>query len=211
MKHLLIIGARGFGRVIYCLALESLGYGTEFDIAGFLDDKSSALDGFEGYPPIIDSVEHYRPRPDDVFICALGDVGFKKLYVEKILAKGGNFINLIHKDASISQNVRMGTGCIVAPYVSLSCDVTVGNFVTFQRFVSIGHDSRIGDFCHLNTYSFMGGFSRLGSLSTLWTGSVMLPHTEVGNNAVVGAGAVVLKKVASGATVYGNPAKVLKY
>ena len=29
MKNLLIIGARGFGREIYNLALESIGYGTE--------------------------------------------------------------------------------------------------------------------------------------------------------------------------------------
>ena len=35
MKNLLIIGARGFGREIYNLALESIGYGTEFTIKGF--------------------------------------------------------------------------------------------------------------------------------------------------------------------------------
>ena len=43
MKHLLIIGARGFGREIYNLAINSIGYQEEFDIKGYLDNKLEAL------------------------------------------------------------------------------------------------------------------------------------------------------------------------
>ena len=46
MKNLLIIGARGYGREIYNFAIDSKGYGTEFTVKGYLDDKVSALDGF---------------------------------------------------------------------------------------------------------------------------------------------------------------------
>ena len=99
MKHLLIIGARGWGRAIYNFALESIGYGTEFDVKGYLDDKSDALDGFEGYPPIIGSVETYQIQEDDVFICALGVVKYKIKYSKLIMDKGGEFITLIHKTA----------------------------------------------------------------------------------------------------------------
>ena len=53
MKNLLIIGARGFGREVYNTALESVGYEKEFIVKGFLDGKSDALNGYEGYPPII--------------------------------------------------------------------------------------------------------------------------------------------------------------
>ena len=34
MKHLLIIGARGFGREVYNYAIDSVGYGEEFGIKG---------------------------------------------------------------------------------------------------------------------------------------------------------------------------------
>lgn len=95
MKHLLIIGARGFGREIYNLAINSIGYQEEFDIKGYLDNKLDALCDYKNYPPIIDSVEHYQPQEDDVFICALGDVNYKKKYTSIILSKGGQFINLI--------------------------------------------------------------------------------------------------------------------
>ena len=101
MKHLIIIGARGAGREAYDRAPSFCGYGTEFDIKGFLDDKADALDGMPGYPPILSSVEDYSPKPDEVFICALGDPHWRQVYADKILRKGGEFISLIDKTATI--------------------------------------------------------------------------------------------------------------
>ena len=69
MKQLLIIGARGFGREIYDLAINSQGYSVTFIIKGFLDDKKDALDEFLNYPSIVSSVENYEIQIDDVFIC----------------------------------------------------------------------------------------------------------------------------------------------
>ena len=57
----------------------------------------------------------------------------------------------------------------------------------------------------------MGGYSVLGDTTTIQTNSIILPHVKVGNDCTVGAGAVVIKKVKDGITVYGNPAKVLKF
>jgi len=39
--------------------------------------------------------------------------------------------------------------------------------------------------------------------------ATILPGVTIGDHAVVGAGAVVLKDVPVGATVFGNPAKVI--
>lgn len=209
MKHLIIIGARGFGREIYFAALESIGYQTDYEIKGFLDDKSDALASYHGYPPIIDSVENYMPQPDDVFICALGDVKYKKKYVNMILAKGGTFINLIHKDAYVSPNACLGTGCIILAYARISCDVVIGDFVSFQPFSVIGHDTKIGSFCHFNTYSFAGGFVDIQDMVTINTGAIIHPQKKVMSEAIVGAGAFVIRNVKENQTVYGNPAIVL--
>ena len=210
MKNLLIIGARGFGREIYNLAKECEGYNTEFIIKGFLDDNVKALDGYLNYPSIISSVEDYKPEREDVFICALGDVYYKKKYVDIILSKGGNFINLIHPTAYISSNVEIGTGCIIGRSVQISCDVKIGNYVTLQVFVDIGHDCIIGDFCHLNSYTFMGGYVELEDMVTLHTASIIHPHKKVGYGGVVGAGAFVIRNVKNNTSVYGNPAILLK-
>ena len=105
MKNLIIIGARGYGREIFHFAKESIGYGTDFIIKGFLDDNSDALDGYDGYPPILDSVEDYGIEEDDVFTCALGDVNYKRKYVNLILSKGGEFINIIQSKERLLSNV----------------------------------------------------------------------------------------------------------
>ena len=211
MKELLLIGARGWGREVYNMLPNCIGYGTEFVVKGFLDDKADALDGMPGYPPIVDSVEHYEIQTNDVFVCALGDAHWKKYYANIILSKGGCFINIIHKGSGMGRNTRMGHGCIVCDNVGISCDITIGDFVTFQSYAIVGHDAQIGNYCHLGTRSFMGGYSLLGDVTTIQTNSVVLPHIKVGNNCVVGAGSVVIRKVKDGTTVYGNPAKVLKF
>lgn len=211
MKQLLIIGARGWGREIYNMLPHCKGYGTEYVVKGFLDDKADALDGMPGYPPIIDSVEHYEPQEDDVFTCAMGDAHWKKHYAEIVLQKGGKFINVIHETANVDRNTIIGQGCILCERVGISCDIIVGDFVTFQVYTTVGHDARIGDYCHLGTRSFMGGGAVLGDVTTIQTNSIILPHVKVGKGCMVGAGAVVIKKVKDGDTVYGNPAKILKY
>ena len=39
MKQLIIVGAGGMGRTMYDMARESIGYGREFLIKGFIDDN----------------------------------------------------------------------------------------------------------------------------------------------------------------------------
>ena len=68
MKKLIIIGAGGMGRTFYDMSRESVGYGTEFEIKGFIDDNLLSLDGFENYPPILGTISEYKPEEDDVFV-----------------------------------------------------------------------------------------------------------------------------------------------
>jgi acetyltransferase-like isoleucine patch superfamily enzyme len=88
---------------------------------------------------------------------------------------------------------------------------TIGDFANFQRLVDIGHDAHIGSYCSLGCKSFMGGGAIIDDGTIVQTGAIILPHIHVGKNCTVGAGAVVIKKVKDGDTVYGNPAKVLKF
>lgn len=192
MNRLLIIGARGFGREIYNLALNAKGYMVDFDIKGFLDDNETLLNDFRGYPPILTSVEKYEICPDDVFICAIGNGQIKNKYVDIIKQKGGSFISLIHKSSMVGLNSYFGKGCIIAQNVTISCDVKIGDFVTLQPFVNISHDCVIGNYCHLNSFVVMGGGSSIGDFVTAQASSVLLSGAKVANNTEIGACSAVV-------------------
>lgn len=207
MKHLIIIGARGFGREIFNSALESIGYGTEFNIKGFLDDKFDAVEGYDGYPEILGPVETYEIQEDDVFVCALGDVKWKKHYTEIMLEKGAEFISLIHKTAYISKNVKIGNGCLILADTRIHCDVSIGNHVTIQPKAIIGHDVVIEDWCLINALADCGGFSHMEEGATIHTTSFLLPKKRMGAYSVLGAGSVAARNVKPGTVVMGVPAK----
>lgn len=207
MKHLIIIGAGGFGREIYCSATESLGFGSEFDIKGFLDPNIHVLDGFEGYPPILGVEDTYKIVEDDVFVCAFGNIQLKKKCCEKILSKGGVFYTIIHNTAYISKNVKIGDGCIVLAGARIHCDSKVGNYVIIQPYATIGHDTIIGDWSLINTGVVCGGASKIGEGVVIHINSAVMPSAIIGDCAIVGAGSVTLRRVKAGQTVFGVPAK----
>lgn len=211
MKNLLIIGARGWGREVYDISKACIEAGADFTVKGFLDDKFDALEGYDNYPPIIGPVESYQVQPDDVFICALGDVNYKKLYADIILKKGGEFISLVHPTAVIGTNAKIGKGCVVGAFANLSNDTSIGNFVTISIRSGMGHDTIIGDYSHIGGSCSISGFVTIGKSVTMHPGCVMVPHRKIDDNSVIGTGSVVLGNVKANTTVFGNPAKKIDF
>jgi sugar O-acyltransferase (sialic acid O-acetyltransferase NeuD family) len=209
MKHLVIIGARGWGREMYAAARNTVAYhNREFDIKGFLDDKADALDGLKGdFPPILGPVETYQIASDDVFFCAMGDPEWRKHYVEIISNRGGEFITVINPTARINPTAMIGDGSYVGAYSIISDNVTIGRHTILQCFNDIGHDVVIGDYVSVESYVFLGGGAKVGDKSTMHTKSSVIPHKRVGDNCVVGINSVVMKNISDGKTVFGIPAK----
>lgn len=210
MNHLIIIGAGGFGREAYGIARESLGYGTEFDVKGFLDANASALDGFSGYPPVVGDPEGYEIREGDVFITALGSVAARRRCAEAVERRGGRFMALVHRSAFLGPNVIVGGGSLIAPGVSLTADVRIGRHADVFHNSSIGHDSSVGDFAHVYAQCAIGGGVRIGEGAQVYPGSVVVPRRSIGALAVVGAGSTVFLDVPAGVTVHGNPAAAVE-
>ncbi len=206
MPQLVIIGASGFAREMFDLANTCYGHDPDFRIKGFLSDGPSNIEEM-GYPPVLAKVAEYDIQPDDVFFCAIGKVSDRKKTVEIIQAKGGRFINLIHPTAIISPSVSLGTGVGIKAFCVLAADVTVEDFSFLQSSVIMGHDVRIGRFCQINSFAFFAGYARVHDLCTINAGAKLIQDTVVEEGAVVGAGSIVLKRVKSGTTVFGIPAK----
>ena len=208
MKQLIIIGVGGFAREIFWHAKKSVGCGVDWQIKGFLDgDVKLAAEEYELLPEkLLGDVDTYKICADDVFTCAVGSPKARRKLAEKILARGGEFINLISSLAEIVPTAELGRGVIISPFVGVSERARLGNFVAVNAQTIIGHDASIGDFSCVMTHVAVSGKCKIGSEVFIGSGAVILPKAKVGDGAKVGAGSVVLKKVKAGATVFGNPA-----
>lgn len=210
MKNLIIIGAGGMGHTFYSSALESVGYGESFTIKGFIDDNLNALDGLPNYPPVIGTIKDYQPLPDDVFVSSIGGSS-RHQCMEEIVARGGEFINLIHKTVRIYTNAKIGKGNFIGAYSVIGNDVVVGDYNMIQAYTVIGHDARIGDWNRIDTHVTCVGGIVIENDVNIHTSAVISHNVTVGAGAHVGALSFVIRKVKPGTTVMGNPAKKIDY
>jgi len=111
---------------------------------------------------------------------------------------------ILATDAEVGEGSMILHGAIIQPFARL------GKHVIVNTAASIDHDCVIGDFVHVAPGSRLCGNVSIGEGTLVGAGAVLLPGVRIGKWCVVGAGSVVTKDVQDGATVAGNPAKVIK-
>lgn len=207
MKNLIILGAGGMGRQMYVFAQSCKGYGVDYTIKGFLDDNPHAMEGFEGFPPVLGTVDGYQIEKDDIFFNSIGDIAAKKVCINKILAKGGDFITLIHPTAQVSPEIKIGKGCMIGSYVGIGVETTIGDFCLIQSKATIGHDVHIADFARIDCNVVLIAGVNVGNDVCIHTSAVINHDVSLGDGSTVGAMSFVIRNVKAGQTVFGNPAK----
>ena len=196
------------GRTFYDLARESVGFGTEYIIKGFIDDDVHALEGFAQYPPLLGTIRDYAPCGDDVFVCSIGGAS-RRSCMESMIEKGGRFMTLIHQTARIGTNVQIGEGTVVGAFTTIGADACVGRYNMIQSYTVVGHDSRIGDWNRIDTHVTLVGGTVVEDETDIHTGAMISHKVTVESNSRVGACSFVIRRVKSGTTVMGNPARRL--
>ena len=210
MKNLVIIGTGGFAREIFWHAQMSSGFDSEWTFKGFLDgDVKLAAEEYAKLPEdgkVLGDVDGYEIDADDVFTCAVGIPSVRKKLIEKILARGGKFINIISERATIFAGSSIGNGIIIGLNSGFSDHVDFGDFSVVNNFTGLGHDVKVGKYSCIMSQVDICGNAQIGDEVFIGSHSTVLPNVKIENGAYVGAGSVVLKRVRAGTKVIGNPA-----
>lgn len=121
-----------------------------------------------------------------------------------------DFLTVIDPAATVAVDALVGEGSMILHGAIIQPFARLGKHVIVNTASSIDHDCVIGDFVHIAPGSRLCGNVSVGEGTLIGAGAVLLPGVRVGAWCVVGAGSVVTKDVSDGATVAGNPAKVIK-
>ena len=208
MKKIIIAGAGGFGRELLQWIKDINKVTPTWEILGFIDDNLNALDGVEIDYGVIGTIKDWVPKEDEEFALAFGSPELKRKIVSILKEKGAKFATIIHPTALLSEFAHYGEGFIMFPYSKLSCNSTVGEFVTLLS-TPIGHDNVIGDYTVISGGCNIVRNVKIGKDVFIAAGVAVAQDVVIGDGAYLGLGSVVIKDVKQGATVFGNPARVV--
>jgi sugar O-acyltransferase (sialic acid O-acetyltransferase NeuD family) len=128
---------------------------------------------------------------------------------EAARARGFGFPALVHPSAILARDVTLAVGTQVLAGAILQAGVKVAENTLLNTGCIVDHDCYIGPHVHLAPGVTVSGGVRIGAGAHLGTAATIIQGLRIGAEAVVGAGAVVTKDVPPGATVIGNPARIL--
>ena len=144
---------------------------------------------------------------DKSIVIAVGDNKLRSRIARKIRH---NFANVIHPTAIIDENVEIGKGSVVMHGSILQTGTTIGYHVIVNTRVLIDHDCKIADFVHLAPGVVLCGGVRVGENTLIGAGSMVVPDIVIGKNCHIAAGSVITQNIPDGATVRGNPGKIIR-
>lgn len=134
--------------------------------------------------------------------------GARRLADRRIAAYGLPFATLIHPDVD-RDGTSHAAGVTVYQRATLgaNCFVDEGSVIFMGAIV--GHGSRVGKGCVLAPNAVCNARDVLGEGIYVGSNAAILPDIHVGDWATIGACSMVSQDVPAGATVMGNPGKVL--
>ena len=191
-----IYGAKGHAKVIVEL-LEEI----EYKIKYIYDDDLSIISLFNY------SVIHEFTMSSNLII-SIGDNEIRKKLVDKL--KVENYPILIHPKTSISKRAKIAEGTVVMSGVSVNSEVKIGKHCIINTNASVDHECIISDYVHISPNAALAGNVEVGEGTHIGIGSSIIQGIKIGKWCTIGAGAVIIKDVPDGATVVGNPGRIIK-
>lgn len=203
MKKLILIGAGGHAKSVADSINKS-----EYELCGFIDSNKKGI--HMGLPIFGTELEDIPNYEEYNYFVSIGDVGYRKLWFDKLRERRLSIINIIDSSAIISASAKMGIGNFIGKMAVINADAEIGNNNVINTKALIEHECKVGDHNHLSTNSVINGNVIVGNSVFLGSSSVCNGQLKIGSNAIIGSGSVIIEDVPENVTVVGVPARVIK-
>lgn len=206
MKHLLILGAGGHGKVVADAAMAS----GDFSSISFLDDAFPDISEVSGWKVTGKPADINKQSSEFSAVVAFGDNILRSKWHDKLVEQNIEVATILHPGSVVAEGVKLGEGTVLMAGSVINTDSVVGKGCIINTGSTIDHDNQIGDFVHISPGTHLGGGVHIGAYTWIGIGSSVAHNISIGEKSTVGAGSVVLNNIKSCTTVGGCPAKELK-
>lgn len=209
----IIWGSAGHAKVLNSIILQQNG-----EVVALFDnhpDSVTAIDGVALYIGEAGFKEWLAktPNPQDYFglVAIGGPRGSDRLKIKHMFEKHKiKTPNIIHPQASVCENVKLGVGTQILAQAIVSADAVLGDSCIINHRASVDHECILGNGVHLAPSSTLCGCVELGDNVFVAAGATILPRIKVGANSIIGAGSLVTKDIPEGVVAYGVPAVIVR-
>lgn len=198
---LYLYGAGGHAKVIIEIAER-----TGFVIAGLIDMDPDITD-ILGYP--VTTVFPEAGYDGNGFMVSIGNNSIRKRIAESSELTGKYFETLVHPFSAVSARALVGDGTVIMAGAVINADTQVGRHCIINTNASIEHDCVLGDYVHISPGASLAGNVQIGEGTHIGIGASIIQGVRIGSWCTIGAGAVIIRDVPDGATVVGNPGRII--
>ncbi|OSZ80887.1 hypothetical protein CAP36_06510 [Chitinophagaceae bacterium IBVUCB2] len=205
-KPIAIIGYSGHAHTGVDILIAS-GYTVE----AYCDNEAKELNPFnltylgsENDPAVQEKLKYY-----DYFIGVGNNNPLRRKIYEAVAPILGEPVNAIHPSAVLSPSVKLKHGHFISANVSINALTELGMTAVCNTGSVIEHGCIIGDFTFIAPGAVLCGDVTIGENTFVGANSVIKQGVKVGKNVTIGAGTVIIKDIPDGATVVGNPARII--
>lgn len=181
----------------------------DLELAGVLDQARREGEEVMEVPLVGDRHSYVRHLTSHHFFVAIGDNHARLEHFQSIVDRGGELACLVHPDAHLDPSSSAGRGTILARGSMVCPNGRIGENVIINSRALVEHDAEIGDHVHIGPDATLAGKVKVGEGSFCGLRSVVRDGIEIGSWCTIGAGAVVVADVPDGATVIGNPGRIV--
>jgi sugar O-acyltransferase (sialic acid O-acetyltransferase NeuD family) len=164
---------------------------------------------------VIDEASFFAWDGEKRYTVAIADGALRRKLDDLARGRGALPLEVRAQSSEVLDGVDLGPGAVLCGHTTITSNVRIGRSFHLNLYSYVAHDCVIGDYVTFAPFVACNGNTVIEDGAYIGTGAVIRQGTPekpliIGAGAVVGMGAVVTKDVAPGATVVGNPARVLE-
>ncbi|MEG2433891.1 MAG: acetyltransferase [Acinetobacter sp.] len=209
-----IYGASGCGRSLMPVARQQLARESDASEIVFIDDALESVAEVNAHRAMNYLAFLNETASEKYVQIAIANSHVREKIAQRLKMDGIQLWSIIADNVVLMDQLELAEGSALSPFVTIGSNVKIGKCFQANLYSYVEHDCVIGDFVTFAPGVKCNGNIHIQDHAYIGAGAMIKQGTPdqplvIGAGAVLGMGAVVTKSVPSGATVVGNPARIV--